>query len=142
MLFLAVITRLSYMKSYSYLWLADFSANKASILRFYATLIAFSQTIGYFIPQKKACRRSFAKRFSFYFVLQEKALQHCFDRTNRSKNIQHRMKTRKDKSRRYQDYDGNAPVSGRQRKKRKERKESQSDNITENGIIVSAPTHA
>ena len=64
------------------------------------------------------------------------------DRTNRSKNIQHRMKTRKDKSRRYQDYDGNAPVSGRQRKKRKERKESQSDNITENGIIVSAPTHA
>jgi transposase len=61
------------------------------------------------------------------------------DRKNRIKNIQRPSKTRHDKSRRYMDYDGKAPVSRRQRNKRKERKESQSDNITKNGIIVSAP---
>ena len=63
------------------------------------------------------------------------------DRTNRIKNTQHQKKIRRDRSRRYQSYDAKAPVSRRQRKKRKERKESQSDNITENGIIVSAPNH-
>jgi len=63
------------------------------------------------------------------------------DRANRSKNIQRQKKTRKDKSRRYQDYDSGAPVSRRQRKKRRERKESQSDSITENGIIASAPEY-
>ena len=61
------------------------------------------------------------------------------DRTNRIKNAQRQKKTRKDRSRRYQDHDAKAPVSRRQRKKRKERKESQSDNITVNEIIVSAP---
>jgi transposase len=63
------------------------------------------------------------------------------DRTNKIKNTQHQKKTLKDRSRRYQDYDAKAPISRRQRKKRKERKESQSDNITKNGIIVSAPNH-
>ena len=63
------------------------------------------------------------------------------DRTNRIKNTQRQKNTRKVRSRRYQDYDAKAPVSRRQRKKRKERKESQSDDITENGIIVSAPNH-
>ena len=63
------------------------------------------------------------------------------DQKNRNKNVQCRKHIRKDKSRRYQDYDSNAPVSRRQRKKRMERKESQSDSITENGIIVSAPEH-
>jgi transposase len=61
------------------------------------------------------------------------------DRTNRIKNTQRQTKTRKDRSRRYQEYDAKAPVSGRQRKKRRERKESQSDIITENGIIASTP---
>ena len=61
------------------------------------------------------------------------------DRTNRIKNAQRQKKTRKDRNRRYQDYDAKAPVSRRQRKKRRERKESQSDTITENGIIVSTP---
>jgi transposase len=61
------------------------------------------------------------------------------DRTNRSQNLQRQTKIRKDRNRRYQDYDNKAPVSGRQRKKRRERKESQSDVITENGIIVSTP---
>jgi transposase len=63
------------------------------------------------------------------------------DRTNRIKDNQRQKKTRKDRSRRYQDYDAKAPVSRRQRKRRKERKESQNDNIIENGIIVSAPNH-
>ena len=61
------------------------------------------------------------------------------DRINRIKNTQHQKKTRKDKSRKYQDYDAKAPISRRQRKKRRERKESHSDKITENGIIVSTP---
>ena len=63
------------------------------------------------------------------------------DRKNRSKNIRRGKTTRKDKSRRYQDYDTNAPVSRRQRQKRRERKESQSDNITENGIIIPVPIY-
>ena len=61
------------------------------------------------------------------------------DRINRIKNIQPRKKTRKDKIRKYQDYDAKAPVSRRQKKKRREQKESQSDKITESGIIVSTP---
>jgi transposase len=63
------------------------------------------------------------------------------DRKNRAKNIQRRNKTRPDKNRRYMAYDDKAPVSRRQRNKRKERKESQSDNITNCGIIISAPDH-
>lgn len=63
------------------------------------------------------------------------------DRKNRSKNIHRGKKIRKDKSRRYQDYDAQAPVSRRQRKKRRERKESQSDNITESGIIIPVPSY-
>ena len=44
-------------------------------------------------------------------------------------------KIRKDKRRRYQSFDAKAPISGRHNKKRKERKQSQSDNIANNGII-------
>jgi transposase len=70
-----------------------------------------------------------------------KAFDPDIDRSNRIKNTHRQKKTRKDRNRRYQEYDAKAPVSRRQRKRRKERKESQSDNITENGIIVSAPNH-
>ena len=63
------------------------------------------------------------------------------DLKNRSKNTHRGKKIRKDKSRRYQDYDVQAPVSRRQRQKRRERKESQSDNITENGIIIPVPNY-
>jgi hypothetical protein len=45
------------------------------------------------------------------------------------------IKIRKDKTRRYQSFDAKAPISGRHNKKRKERKQSQSDNIANSGII-------
>jgi transposase len=78
-------------------------------------------------------------RIIYGMLKNEMAFDPEIDRKNRIKNIQRQSKTRHDKSRRYMAYDGKAPVSRRQRNKRKERKESQSDNITKNGIIVSAP---
>jgi transposase len=58
------------------------------------------------------------------------------DRNNRKKSLKaNATKIRKDKTRRYQSYDAKAPISGRHNKKRKERKQSQSDNIAHSGII-------
>jgi hypothetical protein len=58
------------------------------------------------------------------------------DRNNRKKSIKaDTKKIRRDKRRRYQSFDAKAPISGRHNKKRKERKQSQSDNIAHNGII-------
>ena len=58
------------------------------------------------------------------------------DRNNREKSLKaNPIKIRKDKTRRYQSFDAKAPISGRHNKKRKERKQSQSDNIAHNGII-------
>jgi transposase len=58
------------------------------------------------------------------------------DRNNRKKSIKaNPIKIRKDKTRRYQSFDAKAPISGRHNKKRKERKQSQSDNIANSGII-------
>ena len=58
------------------------------------------------------------------------------DRNNRKKSIKADTKRiRSDKRRRYQSFDPNAPISGRHNKKRKERKQSQSDNIANSGII-------
>ena len=62
------------------------------------------------------------------------------DRKNRERMVTNKEKIGKDKSRRHQDYDENAPISWRQKKRRMERLESQSDNITECGIIVPVPT--
>jgi transposase len=78
-------------------------------------------------------------RIIYGMLKNETAFDPEIDRKNRIKKFQRRNKTRYDKSRRYMVYDGKAPVSRRQRNKRKERKESQSDSITKNGIIVSAP---
>ena len=62
------------------------------------------------------------------------------DRKNREKPTLKRDTIRKDKTRRYQDYDSKAPISGRQNKKRKERNESQNGHLPhKNGIIVSVP---
>jgi transposase len=63
------------------------------------------------------------------------AFDASIDHNNRKKSLTRNTKTRKDKRRRYQSFDVNAPVSSRQNKKRKERKQSQSDNIAHNGII-------
>jgi hypothetical protein len=57
------------------------------------------------------------------------------DRKNRKKSLKNKTKIRKNKTRRYQSFDSKAPISARQGKKRKERKQSQSDNIANNGII-------
>jgi len=61
------------------------------------------------------------------------------DRRNRERMDQFRPLPHKDKNRRYQDFDPNAPVSRRQDIKRKERKQSHSDNITKRGIIAPVP---
>jgi transposase len=57
------------------------------------------------------------------------------DRKNREKSLKNKTKIRKNKTRRYQSFDSKAPISARQGKKRKERKQSQNDNIANNGII-------
>ena len=61
------------------------------------------------------------------------------DRRNREKTEQHNPKPRRDKSRRYQDFDYKAPISRRQSMKRKGQEQSHSDNNTEHGIIVPVP---
>ncbi|MEE9122459.1 MAG: transposase [Syntrophobacteria bacterium] len=62
------------------------------------------------------------------------------DRKNREKSYQSRTRANKDKNHRYQDFDAKAPISRRQNSKRKEQKQSHSDNLTKSGIIASAPT--
>ena len=62
------------------------------------------------------------------------------DRKNREKSYQSTTRVNKDKNRRYQDFDAKAPISRRQNSKRKEQKQSHSDNLTKSGIIASAPT--
>jgi len=66
------------------------------------------------------------------------------DRNNRKKSLMgNTVKSHKDKRRRYQSYDAKAPISGKHNKKRKGQKQSQSDNIANNGIIkASAPASA
>ncbi len=61
------------------------------------------------------------------------------DLKNRERNAEKSQKERKDKSRRYQDFDTNAPISGRQRKKREERKLSQNAVSVECGISAPVP---
>lgn len=63
------------------------------------------------------------------------------DRKNKQvKQQATKKKPSMDKARRFQSYDPKAPISKRQAKVRKERKESQSEQITENGIITTAPS--
>ena len=64
----------------------------------------------------------------------------AIDQKNREKqNAQGEKKVCRDKSRRYQAYDVNAPISRRQAKKRGERKQSQSDNNAKCGIKAPVP---
>ncbi|MCP4626614.1 MAG: IS110 family transposase, partial [bacterium] len=63
------------------------------------------------------------------------------DRRNRETTSNGEGVSPKDKSRRFQNFDSNAPVSGRQNKKRKERNESQNGHLPhKNGIIVTVPS--
>lgn len=62
------------------------------------------------------------------------------DDRNRKRTIRSKKSgQKKDKSRRFQNYDAGAPVSGRQNKKRMEREQSQSVNSTECGISAPVP---
>jgi hypothetical protein len=61
------------------------------------------------------------------------------DLKNRERTSEQPQKERKDKSRRYQDFDANAPISGRQKKKRAERKLSQNAVSVECGICTPVP---
>jgi transposase len=56
------------------------------------------------------------------------------DRKNREKSLKSKTKISRDKKRRYQSFDSKAPISARQNKKRKERKQSQSVNNAQSGI--------
>ena len=61
------------------------------------------------------------------------------DRKNREKSVQKRKSTKENKIRRYQDYDPNAPISRRQKIKRMEPEQSQSDNGAMSGILDPVP---
>jgi len=63
----------------------------------------------------------------------------AIDLKNKEKASGNLQKEKKDKSRRYQDFDTNAPISGRQKKKREERKLTQNAVSVECGIGAPAP---
>ena len=64
------------------------------------------------------------------------------DRKNREKKAKAHKKIRRDKNRRYQDFDPKAPISRRQKMKRKEWEQSHSDNNTKSGINAPIPQAA
>ncbi len=64
------------------------------------------------------------------------------DRKNREKMAKGHKKVRQDKNRRYQGFDPKAPISRRQKMKRKEWEQSHSDNNTKSGIIAPIPASA
>jgi transposase len=61
------------------------------------------------------------------------------DLQNRKRTLKQSQKEVKDKNRRFQDFDTNAPISTRQKKKREERKLSQNAVSVECGIGASVP---
>ena len=61
------------------------------------------------------------------------------DRVNRNRTGKKESIQKPGKTRRFQEHDNHAPISRRQKTKRKEQAESQNDNIIKNGIIT--PTH-
>lgn len=64
------------------------------------------------------------------------------DLKNQEKTRPGKTVVRKDKNRRYQNYDKKAPISGRQNRKRKEREESQNGRAAKCGIIAPVPVPA
>ena len=73
-------------------------------------------------------------RIIYGMLKHNKAFDPQIDLKNRHKTPQRQRKLRQDKNRRYQDFDSNAPISRRQKIKRKERKQSQNANSVECGI--------
>jgi len=79
-------------------------------------------------------------RILYGMLKHNRAFNPEIDHRNREKQFQKKTRIYKDRSRRYQDYDLNAPISGRQNVKRKERKLSHSvDNDTKSGITAPVP---
>ena len=79
-------------------------------------------------------------RIIYGMLKHKKAFDPNIDRKNREKAVYCKMKSHKDKNRRYQEFDTKAPISRRQNTRRKEQEQSQSDNITNYGIKVPVPT--
>jgi transposase len=78
-------------------------------------------------------------RIIYGMLKHNKSFDPEIDKKNRQKKVNEKPIVRRDKNRRYQDYDPQAPISRRQHKKRMEQKESQSVNNTSNGIISAVP---
>ena len=73
-------------------------------------------------------------RIIYGMLKHNKAFDPKIDRKNRQKKPLRQRTVRQDKDRRYQDFDSKAPISRRQKMKRKERKQSQNVNNVEYGI--------
>lgn len=82
-------------------------------------------------------------RIIYGMLKHNKAFDPEIDRKNREKPSRPRTRVNRDKTRRYQTFDSKAPISRRQTIKRRERKQSHSDNDTKHGInSVSVPLTA
>ena len=80
-------------------------------------------------------------RIIYGMLKHNKAFDPEIDRKNREKTPKRQRKVGQDKNRRYQDFDSKAPISRRQKMKRKERKQSQNVINIEYGINkASVPT--
>ena len=73
-------------------------------------------------------------RIIYGMLKHNKAFDPQIDRKNRQKKPLRQRRVRQDKDRRYQDFDSKAPISRRQKMKRKERKQSQNVSNVEYGI--------
>jgi hypothetical protein len=81
-------------------------------------------------------------RIIYGMLKHNRAFDPEIDRKNREKMAKGQKKIRRDKNRRYQDFDPKAPISRRQKMKGKEWEQSHSDNITKSGIIAPIPSSA
>jgi hypothetical protein len=81
-------------------------------------------------------------RIIYGMLKHNRAFDPKVDRKIREKMAKCQKKIRQDKNRRYQDFDPMAPISKRQKMKRKEWEQSHSDNNTKSGIITPIPVSA
>ena len=78
-------------------------------------------------------------RIIYGMLRHNRAFDPEIDRKNREKMAKGHKRVRQNKDRRYQDFDPKAPISRRQKIKRKEWVQSHSDNNTKSGIIAPIP---
>ena len=79
-------------------------------------------------------------RIIYGMLKHNRAFDPEIDRQNREKTSRKEKLAFKDKNRRYQNFDPKAPISRRQKIKRKEQEQSHSDNNTKIGIVAPVPT--